>query len=242
MLYRDEYENLTSCPKSGCGLSRYIEGSESIPTRVIRHFPLITQLLCMFRSPTISDLLRFHSDHPNTDAGVMKSILDSLAWKHIDRGVDVAFGGEARNLRLGMALHGVNPFPHTTTTNSTWPVIMFLYNLLPNLVTKFFLIQVYILISGMMSPTNENINVFIWPLLEELQKLWTGVVAQDFSKPMGERCFLLRGILMWIFSYYPTYDLISGLYTHGHKGCTVCGPRTEARIEKSGSKVNVHGK
>ena len=242
VLYRGEYENLDACPKEGCGRSRYIEGSDNIPARVIRHFPLIPRLLRMFRSPTISGLMKFHSDHPNTNPGVMKSVADSPAWKHIDNDVDVAFGRDARNLRLGMALDGVNPFPHTNTTHSTWPVIMFLYNLPPYLVTKKFFIQLCILISGKMSPTNENMDVFIRPLVEELQRLWGGVNAQDFSKPPGERRFLLRGILMWVFSDYPAYGLISGLCTHGHKGCTVCGPETEARTAKSGNKVNADGK
>jgi hypothetical protein len=119
VLYRGEYENLTTCPKEGCGLSRYIEGLDNILARVVRHFPLIPRLLRMFRSPTVSGLLKFHSDHPNTDDGVMKSIADSPAWKHIDNEVDVAFWREARNLRLGMALDGVNPFPYTNTTHST---------------------------------------------------------------------------------------------------------------------------
>ena len=85
-----------------------------------------------------------------------------------------------------MALDGVNSFPHTNTTHSTWPIIMFLYNLFPYLVTKKFFIQLCILISGKNSPTNENMDVFIQPLVEELQKLWSGVIAQDFSKPPRE--------------------------------------------------------
>jgi hypothetical protein len=81
--------------------------------------------------------------------------------------------------------------------------------------------------------------VFIRPLLEELLQLWRGIAAQDFSKPLGERRFLMRAILMWVISDYPGYGLISGLCTHGHKGCTVCGPATEARTAKSGNKVTV---
>ena len=93
VLYRGEYENLTSCPKEGCGLSSYIEGSDSIPARVVRHFSLIPRLLRMFRINevlTISGLMKYHSDHPNIDSGVMKSVADSPAWKHI--GVKIHYG------------------------------------------------------------------------------------------------------------------------------------------------------
>jgi hypothetical protein len=93
----------------------------------------------MFRSPSILELLRYHSDNPNTDASVIKSVADSPAWKHIDSDVDISFGREARNLRFGMVLDGVNPFLHTNTTHSTWPVLMFLYKLPLYLVTIFFL-------------------------------------------------------------------------------------------------------
>jgi hypothetical protein len=71
-------------------------------------------------------------------------------------------------------------------------------------------------------------------LVEELFQLWDGVVTQDFSKPPGERRFLLHGILMWVFSDYPAYGLISGLCIYGHRGCSVCGPATEARTAKLG--------
>jgi hypothetical protein len=57
VLYWGENEHLDSCPKPNCGLSRYITGSNTIPAKVIRHFPLIPRLLHMFRSPVISKLL-----------------------------------------------------------------------------------------------------------------------------------------------------------------------------------------
>ena len=113
-----------------------------------------------------------------------------------------------------------------------------IYNLPPYLVTNFFFIQLSILISGKESPTSENIGVYIEPLLEELQQLWTGVRAQDFLNPVGQRVFHLRGILMWTISDYPALGLISGLSTHGYKACVECGPETEARSAKTGNKLN----
>jgi hypothetical protein len=47
---------------------------------------------------------------------------------------------------------------------------------------------------------------------------------------------------MWVICDYPGYGLISGLCTHGHRGCTVCGPGTEARIAKSDNKVTAENK
>ena len=197
----------------------------------------------MFRSPTISKLLRYHQDHPNNDESVMKTVADSPAWKHITLDhVDPSFALEPRNLRVGLSLDGVNLFPHSNTTHSTWPILLLIYNLPPYLVTKKFFIQLSILISGKDSPTFESIGVYIRPLLEELQTLWTRVRAQDFLNPAGERIFQLRGGLMWTISDYPVLGVISGLSTHGYKDCVVCGPKTEARSAKTGNKLNENQK
>jgi hypothetical protein len=120
VLYRKEIENSTSCPRNGCGKSRYMANSTSTPARVVRWFPFILRALRIFRSPTILKLLRFHQEHPNIDDTVMKSIVNSPAWKHITlEQVDSTFAFEPRNLRLGLSLDGVNPFPYSNTTHST---------------------------------------------------------------------------------------------------------------------------
>jgi len=79
-------------------------------------------------------------DNPNTEEGVMKLVADSPAWKHVHNNIDPSFGEEVRNVRCGMSLDGVNPFAHNTTSHSTWPVLVLIYNLPPYLVTKKFFI------------------------------------------------------------------------------------------------------
>jgi hypothetical protein len=232
VLYEDEHADLTVCPK--CSKSRWLEGTNSIPAKVIRHFPLVPRLKRMWRSPEIAKMLRGHTKHVSDD-GVMRSVVDSPAWKHIN--TDAAFdnfGHEDRNMRLALALDGVNPFKLSNTNWSTWPVLVLIYNLEPWFVTKKFFISMCILISGKRSPTASNIDVFIRPLLKELHQLWRGVCAQDFTQPAGSRRFNLRGLLMWTISDFPAYGLISGLCCKGYKGCPECGPETDARMAKTG--------
>jgi hypothetical protein len=237
VLYRLDLRNLSDCPK--CGTSRFIAGSDTIPARVVRYFPLIPRLLRMYRSAKIAKLLCFHVDHPNLEKDeVMRSVADSPARKHVDEVIDPSFAHEVRNLRFGLALDEVNPFRHNNTQHSTWPILMVIYNLPPYLVMKKFFIQLCILISGKQSPTTENIDVFLRPLVDELKLLWEGISAQDFLQALRERQFNLRGILMWTISDYPAYGLILGLCTHGYKACVVCGPQTESRCAKSGNKLN----
>jgi hypothetical protein len=58
VLFRSEYENLNSCPHPKCNLSYWIPMSNTIFTKVLRHFQLIPRLKRIFKSPAISKLLK----------------------------------------------------------------------------------------------------------------------------------------------------------------------------------------
>ena len=77
--------------------------------------------------------------------------------------------------------------------------------------------------------TSENIDVYLAPLIEELQELWVGVDAVDVFGEHGNRSFKLKAILMWCIHDYPTYGLVSEQVTKGYKGCTECGPKVTTR-------------
>jgi hypothetical protein len=231
VLYEGDISELNACPK--CSKSRWMDGTNTVPSKVIRHFPLIPRLKRMWRSPELVGMLTGYTKRVSED-GIMRSVVDSPAWKHIDS--DVAFdnfGVERRNMRLALALDGVNPFKLSNTNWSTWPVLILIYNLEPWFVTKKFFISLCILISGKRSPNDGNIDVFLRPLLDELQQLWHGVPTLDFSKPPGSRRFNMKGLLMWTISDFPAYGLISGLCCKGYKGCPCCGPDTDGRSAKT---------
>jgi hypothetical protein len=215
------------------GEFRFIPRSTTIPARVLRHFPLIPRLKRMYRSPAISELLKWHQRNPS-EPDLMRSVVDSPEWAHIDEKYP-DFAAIPQNLRFGLSLDRVNPFKLSSTVHSTWPILMLIYNLPPWLVTKRFFVSLTLLISGKDSPTSDNIDLFMQPLLDELLELWEGVHAQDFAKPVGQRAFRLRGLLMWTISDYPAYGLILGLCTKGYKACCVCGPETVARFAKVGA-------
>ena len=54
------------------------------------------------------------------------------------------FSQDPRNMRLGLALDGMNPFSDQSTKWSTWPVFLINYNLPPWLATKSFFLDVVI--------------------------------------------------------------------------------------------------
>jgi hypothetical protein len=71
---------------------------------------------------------------------------DSKAWQHVHDNVDPTFGKDARNVHKGLVAYGVNPFKLHRSTWSTWPVMLFNYNIPPWLTTKIFFVMLVLLI------------------------------------------------------------------------------------------------
>ena len=84
----------------------------------------------------------------------MEIVINSLAWKQIGV-IDPTFEAEKSNLRMALSLDGLNPFSVQSTSHSTWPVLLFIYNLSLRLLTKRFFIMMSILIMGKESPTDK---------------------------------------------------------------------------------------
>ena len=181
----------------------------------------------MFRCARLAQLTKWHTSIKELD-GNIECVSNSKAWKHINV-VYPTFAFEERNIRLGMALDGVNPYSTQSLSHSTWPVIMLNYNLPPWLITKRFFLMLVLLIPGKENVTSENIDVYLAPLIEELQQLWHGVNAVDVSTDGENKHFVLKAILMWCIHDYPAYGLVSGQVTKGYKGCIECGPNASTR-------------
>jgi hypothetical protein len=54
-----------------------------------------------------------------------------------------------------------------------------------------------------------NMDVYLAPLVEELQILWQGVEVEDMSKAHPNRLFNVRAILMWTMHDYPRFGQCS---------------------------------
>ena len=81
---------------------------------------------------------------------------------------------------MGLATDGVNPFSIKQSTWSTWPILLFNYNIPPWMTTKRHFIMLSMIIPGPQSVTSNHFDVFLEPLLEELIDLWdVGVETHD---------------------------------------------------------------
>jgi hypothetical protein len=105
------------------------QGNSWVPRKVLWHFPLLPRLQRMFRSPMYAALMTWYSTAQCTD-GKMHGPVDSPQWKFVNDNLG-DFSNNPRNLRLGMATDGVNPFSEKRSTYSTWPVMLLNHNILP---------------------------------------------------------------------------------------------------------------
>ena len=153
---------------------------------------IIPRLKRLFRNKKHAKSLRWHKEDRKSD-GELRHTADGTQWRKIDR-VFKDFAADARNIRFGLSTDGMNPFGEQSSSHSTWPVTLCIYNLPPWLCMKRKFIMMPVLIQGPKQPGND-IDVYLRPLVDELLQLWArpGVRSGMSTKERNltyERCFL----------------------------------------------------
>ncbi len=54
-----------------------------------------------------------------------------------------------------------------------------------------------------------HFDVYLQPLVEELQQLWKGVLAYDVVKPLSSRSFTLRCVQLWTIHDFLGYGIVA---------------------------------
>ncbi|OMO91599.1 Transposon, En/Spm-like protein [Corchorus capsularis] len=128
MLYWGDRVDQESCHV--CGSSRWLkpnsgdafneDGGQGMvklrPAKVLRYFPLIPRLQRLFMSSKTLESMTWHADG-RTDDRDLRHPTDSLALKDFDSRYS-NFASETRNVLLGLATDGFNPFKTMSTTYS----------------------------------------------------------------------------------------------------------------------------
>ncbi|XP_060959174.1 uncharacterized protein LOC133030448 [Cannabis sativa] len=216
------YENIDIC-QYDCALFHgehatvgYVRNE--IPHKRLRYFPITPRLKRFFSSRHTAKEMPWHKEKRLEEFGVLRHPADGKAWKHFDE-LYPEFAADSRNVRMGLASDGFNPFSHMSTTHSMWPVILLPYNMPPWLSMHKSNYLLTLLIPGPKSPGKE-FDVFLEPLVDELKMLWNnGVEAFDeYSKSN----FTLRAMVMWTISDFPAYAYLLGWSTMGKLACPIC--------------------
>jgi len=99
---------------------------------------------------------------------------------------------DPRNVRLGLSSYGFNPFGNMITAHSTWPVLLVLYNFPPWMCMKQPYFMLSLIIPGPSLP-GMNIDVYLQPLIAELNQLWD-VGVQTFDASLKKKVYVACGI------------------------------------------------
>jgi hypothetical protein len=143
--------------------------------------------------------------------------VDDEAWKQFNKSWQ-KFAEGARNLRLGLATDGFNPFDNMIKSYSMWPVFVVSYNMPPWVCMEELNFIMTLLIPGPSSPL-EDFDIFMKPLVQELQELWKGVWAID---AIEGRKFKLRVGVLWCIHDYSALSTLSGRVTKGYFSYVRC--------------------
>ena len=158
ILFRKQYANHDNCPV--CGLSRWKDPArKKIPQKVLRHFPLVPRLRRMFLSKKGAEEAQWHKLKRQPSEKELSYPVDSDAWKDFDKQYP-DFAKDAKNIRLGIATDGFNPFGNFNTTYSMWPVFVIPYNHPPWACMDQSNFMMALLIPGPKSPGNTFMSFY----------------------------------------------------------------------------------
>jgi hypothetical protein len=226
VLFWKEHVDKEECPKCKSSRWKYVVGiGTKIPQKALCYFPIKLWLQRFFKSKEIAKDMKWYKDGRLDDGDYLRHPADSIVWKEFDK-ENAWFAEDSRNVRLGLASDGFNPFGNMSTSYNMWPVVLMPYNLPPWKCMKDPYMLLSLLIPGVKAPGNE-IYVYLWPLVDDLKELWNeGVITYDAST---QQTFKLHASLLWTINDFPAYANLSGWSTKGKLACSVCNKDTVSR-------------
>jgi hypothetical protein len=180
------------------------------------YLPMIDHLKHLSSNPRDAQLLLWHMK--GKIDGKIRHPTDGRQWKYFNLNHQEDFSNDPRNIRFGLSTDGMNPFGEIRNPHSTWPVIMCIFNLPPWLCHK----RKYLLLTTLISGPKQDgidIDVFLEPLMEEMQKLWElGVNVWDEYK---KQHFNLKDIIFYTINDNPACLALTG-QVKGKTACVIC--------------------
>jgi Transposase family tnp2 len=212
------YENLTECPN--CQEARF--GANGQPRKYFDYLPIIPRLQAMSANAKHAKKMRYRAEHVH-EPGVIKDVFDGLHYQSLLTTIvpgsetrPFFYFSDKRDIALGLSTDGFGPFKKRKQT--CWPIILFNYNLHPEIrFRKKHCIHVAT-VPGPKKPWDWD--SFFWPLARELIQLEMGVKAYD---AVSSSIFLLHVYLILAFGDIPAMALIMRMKgQNGLSPCRIC--------------------
>ena len=235
--YTGRYKELDRCPFSDCNEPRHNENGR--PRKRFQHLPIIPRLIALFFDKATTEKMAYRHQYCKASGTEdVTDVFDGALYRELCK-EEVTTNGkkhphryfsDRRDIALGLSLDGFAPFKRRN--NSAWPVILFNYNLPPDLRTHLDHLLCYGVIPGPKSV--KDVDSFLVPLYEELAQLSEGV--DDVLDPTAGEFFILRAYLILLFGDIPA--ILKLLMMKGHNGHCPCRYCEIRGIRIPGEKTN----
>lgn len=216
ICYTGPHDKLKECPY--CKEARY-RADNITPRKTFTYLPLIPRLIAFAKNREMAEKMQYRSQYRHTD-GRVDDIFDGTTYESLRRrnirvGKVLLFKyfADARDVALGLSTDGFAP--HKRRKSTAWPLILFNYNLPPEI--RFHLNNIISLgvIPGPKKP--HDIDSFLWPMIREFVQLAQGVRAYDI---LSSEIFALRAFLVVVFGDIPAVSML--MHMKGHNGISPC--------------------
>jgi hypothetical protein len=235
--YLGPYAELTACPF--CKENRYQRDGK--PRKRFTYIPIIPRLIAFARNKEYSTKMQYRHQYCSTEArdSISADIFDGTQYKklcetHITvdtKTLPHKYFSDSRDIALGLSTDGFAPFNKRKKT--AWPLLVFNYNLPPDI--RFHAEHLLSLgvIPGPKKP--KDADSFLWPFLQELFRLAYGVKALDM---LAKAFFLLRAFLIVVFGDIPAMSMLMRM--KGHNGFSPCRICEIKGVRIPGDRSSVH--
>jgi hypothetical protein len=219
MCYVGQYADLDCCPFSSCKEPRY--DARNRPRRRFNYIPIIPRLKAFLANTAQAEQMRYRAEFEHV-AETITDVFDGklyreLLGKHV-RPINGPvqqhrYFDQPTDIALGLSTDGYAPFRRRAKT--AWPLLVFNYNLPPEI--RFHLENVLCLgvIPGPKKP--QDFDSFLWPFIMEMLELEVGVDAWDAK---DRKYVQLRAFLLLIFGDIPAVSM--AMKMKGHNGICPC--------------------
>jgi hypothetical protein len=216
-LFVGPHANLRQCPK--CQKERF--NAQGKPRKQFTYLPLIPRLKTFIANLSMAQKMRYRSQEHKYNPNVVKDVFDSTVYQNLlDKRVPVngelqshTYFGDERDIALGLSTDGFAPFKRRKYT--AWPLVAYNYNLPPELR---FLKGFYLPLGVIPGPKKpDDFDSFLWPLVQELLLLESGLPAYDSIR---KEVFMLRAFLILVFGDIPAISMLMRM--KGHNGSVPC--------------------
>ena len=228
------HADLQKCPF--CNEDRFRPDGK--PRKRFTYIPIIPRLKAFALNSKLAMIMKYRSLYKSIP-GIIADVFDGSHYAtlrktkvQVDHKVfDHTYFLDPRDIALGLSSDGFAPFNKRKST--AWPIIVFNYNLPPDI--RFHVDNILSLgvIPGPKKP--QDCDSFLWPFIQELFRLAQGVCAFDV---LTMSLFVLRAFLILVFGDIPAVSMLTRM--KGHNSFSPCRMCEIKGLRVPGTRATTH--